>query len=209
MLKTSKSSRGDIPIRILKEFSDAYILPFTDTLNNSVNDYISPLIMKLADITPCFKKEGNNNKENDRPISILSAFSKIFERILSEQMIGYVNEKFSPYLCGFRKGYSTQQALLRLLENWRKYLDNKEIVGTILCDLSKAFDTLAHDLIIAKLDAYGFGRNALKLINHYLTGRKQRCKVGSSFSSWLDISRAPCLGHDYFTFVSMIFYYLQ
>ena len=93
-------------------------------------------------------------------------------------------DKFSPNLCGFRKGHSTQHALLKLLEQWRGYLDNKEVVGTILCDLSKAFDTLPHDLIIAKLEAYGFGQKSLNLIFDYLTDRKQRCKIGSSFSGW-------------------------
>ena len=78
-------------------------------------------------------------------------------------------------------------ALLRLLENWRTHLENKEIIGVILCDLSKAFDTLPHDLIIAKLDAYGFGNESLKLIYDYLNNRKQRCKVGSAFSTWMDI----------------------
>ena len=72
-----------------------------------------------------------------------------------------MNDKLSPLLCGFRKGYSTQYALLRLLEKWRSKLDRKSIIGTILCDLSKAFDTLPHDLIIAKLEAYGFSKNSL------------------------------------------------
>ena len=189
-LDTSKSTRGDIPIKFLKEFSDIYITPFTDIINNSINDGVFPSTMKLADVTPIFKKDDNTSKENYRPISILSALSKVFERLLSEQISNFMSGKFSPYLCGFRKGHSTQHALLRLLENWRNYLDNKELVGTILCDLSKAFDTLPHDLIIAKLDAYGFGQNSLKLIYDYLTDRKQRCKIGSSYSSWLDI----CIG---------------
>ena len=62
-------------------------------------------------------------------------------------------DKLSPNLCGFRKGYKTQYALLKLLETCRRKLDNKDIVGIILCDLSKVFDTLPHDLLIAKLAA--------------------------------------------------------
>ena len=98
-----------------------------------------------------------------------------------------MSDKLSDNLCGFRKGYSTQHALLKLLENWRTHLENKEIIGVILCDLSKAFDTLPHDLIIAKLDAYVFGNESLKLIYDYLNNRKQRCKVGSAFNTWMDI----------------------
>ena len=99
----------------------------------------------------------------------------------------FIEQKFSPLLCGFRKGHNTQHALLKLLEDWRAKLDQKQIIGTILCDLSKAFDTLPHDLLIAKLNAYGLESSALRLINDYLTNRKQRTKVASSFSTWSDI----------------------
>ena len=91
---------------------------------------------------------------NYRPLSVLPALSKVLERILGKQLGSFMQNKFSPYLCGFRNGYSTQHAMLRLLENWRYHLDKGEHFGTILCDLSKAFDTLPHDLLIAKLDAY-------------------------------------------------------
>ena len=80
-----------------------------------------------------------------------------------------MENKLSPMLCGFRKGYSTKDALLRLLENWRTHLCNNDIIGTVICDLSKAFDTLPHYLLIAKLDAYGFSDSALKLVFNYLS----------------------------------------
>lgn len=144
-------------------------------------------IFFLSDVTPAHKKGDKTNKENYRPISVLKVFAKILERILSRQLSEFITSKFSPLLCGFREGHSTQHALLKLLEDWRNKLENHEIVGTILCDLSKAFDTLPHDLLIAKLNAYGLDRNSLKLINNYLTNRKQRCKVGSSFSTWSNI----------------------
>ena len=186
-LKTSKSTRGNIPIRILKECVDLYSTTFTDMINNSINDGLFPSNMKLADVTPIFKKDDNTSKKNYRPISILSAFSKVFERILAKQISNFMFEKCSPFLCGFRKGFSTQHALLRLLESWRESLDNGEVIGTVLCDLSKAFDTLPHDFIIAKLEAYGFGSNSLKLIHDYLSDRQQRCKIGSMYSSWQTI----------------------
>ena len=71
----------------------------------------------------------------------------------------------SPYLFGYRKGHSTQHCLLVMIEMWRKALDDKRVAGAILIDLSKAFDCLSHDLLIAKLEAYGFERSALKLIH--------------------------------------------
>ena len=124
--------------------------------------------MKLGDITPVFKDDEKVFKENYRSVCTLSPFSKVFERILGEQINPYIYNKLSENLCGFRKGYSTQHALLSLIENWRKHLEIKETIGAIVCDLSKAFDTLPHDLLIAKLEAYGIGQHSLKLINDYL-----------------------------------------
>ncbi len=119
--------------------------------------------MKLGDVSPVFKKGDKLSKSNYRPITILSALSKVFERLIADQLGTFMNDKLSDFLCGFRKGYSSEDALLRLIENWRKYLQKGHVVGTVLCDLSKAFDTLPHDLIIAKLAAYGIGPKALKL----------------------------------------------
>ena len=186
-LNSAKSTRGEIPINILKENVDIYCVYLADCFNTCINDGIFPDVMKLADITQIFKKDDKTNKKNYRPISILSALSKVFERILCDQINEFMDGKLSNLLCGFRKGYNTECALLYLLENWRKQLDNGQIIGAVLCDLSKAFDTLPHDLIIAKLAAYGLGDNALKLISDYLKGRFQRVKVGSSFSNWIEI----------------------
>ena len=86
-------------------------------------------------------------------------------------------------MCGFRKAHSTQHALFTLLQPWQKTLDNAEYVGTMLMDLSKACDCIPHDLLIAKLEAYGFGKTSLDLLRDSLGSRKSRTKIGSSFSS--------------------------
>ena len=92
-------------------------------------------------------------------------------------------------MCGFRKGYSTQYALVNLLQKWKKSLDEPDgIVGILLMDLSsKAYDCVNHELIIAKLAAYGLNKGCPRLIQNYLSKRKQRVKIGSSLSEWLDI----------------------
>ena len=82
----------------------------------------------------------------------------------------YFDNIFSKYLCGFRKGHSTQLCLLFMLENLKKALDKVLYTGVLLTDLSKAFDSLSHELLIAKLNAYGFSNDALNLINDFLTG---------------------------------------
>ena len=99
----------------------------------------------------------------------------------------YVDHFLPPYLFGYRKGFSTQQALLSLIEKWKNILNKKGYGGAVLMDLSKAFDTLNHDLLIAKLNAYGFTRESLKLIKRYLTNRSQRSKVNTNFRSWSEL----------------------
>ena len=188
-LDSSKSSSGPIPIDIIKENSETIELFLTDCVNTSMYDCLFPNSLKFADVVPAFKSKDRTSKNNYRPISILPPISKIYERIFADQMNAFIDVKLSPLLCGFRKGFSTKDALLKLLESWRSKLENGQYVGTILCDLSKAFDTLPHDLIIAKLHAYGFGPNSLKLIYDYLSNRKQRCKVGSKISSWRTVKR--------------------
>ena len=87
-------------------------------------------------------------------------------------------------MCGYRKGFSTQYALIELIEKLKKSLDSRGYSGVVLMDLSKAFDTLNHALMIAKLHAYGFDRSSLNLIHSYLTQRWHRTKINTSFSTW-------------------------
>ena len=93
----------------------------------------------------------------------------------------------SKYQCGFRRGFGAQDCLLAMLEKWKSSVDKRKTFGVLLTDLSKAFDCLSHDLIIAKLNAYGFGLSALNLMQSYLSERKQRTKVNHDYSSWEEI----------------------
>ena len=102
-------------------------------------------------------------------------------------MYVYFDSIFSKYLSGFRKGHSTQHCLLFMLERIKKALDKGLCTGILLIDLSKAFDCISHELLIAKLKAYGFANNSLELISDYLSDRKQRTKIGERFSTWRDI----------------------
>ena len=100
----------------------------------------------------------------------------MFERILHKQISAYIEFYLSPYLCGYRKGYCAQYAIITMLEKWKTAVDEKGYGGAILMDLSKAFDTLNHELLIAKLDAYGFSHDSLRLLYSYLSNRWQRTK---------------------------------
>ena len=92
--------------------------------------------------------------------------------------------KLSKYLAGFRRNHNTQHALLRMIESWRALQNKGQKVGAIIMDLSKAFDTLNHKLLFKKLQAYGFDKKSLSFIESYFTNRKQRTKIGDSFSKY-------------------------
>ena len=89
-------------------------------------------------------------------------------------------------LCTYRKKYSAEHAIIRVTEKIHKTLDSKDVAVMISMDLSKAFDCRPHDLLIVKLNAYGFGAQSVRLIANYLSNRRQRVKVGKTYSSWLE-----------------------
>ena len=156
-------------------------------INKTFDSGLFPDKLKFAEITPV-PKYGNSKKVGDfRPISILPSVSKLIEKAMADQLEKYFEAIFSNLLCGFRKRYSSQHALLQLLRSWQKSLDDGNIVGTILMDLSKAYDCLPHDLLIAKLAAYQVDFKSLCLIQNYLSNRFHRVKIGTKFSNWLEI----------------------
>ena len=120
---------------------------------------------------------------------MLPLISKIFERIIHDQLSEYLEKYLNSILCRFRKGHSTQHALFKLLQAWPEELDKGGFVRTILMDLSKAYACLPHDLLLANLETYGVGKAALNLISNYLSHRKQKTKIGSSYSDWYEIVR--------------------
>ena len=128
-------------------------------------------------------------KSNYRHVSLLPIPSKIFERVLSTQLSEYFDKIFDDFLCAFRKGHGYQTTLLRLLEDWKYALDNNEYVAAILMDLSKDFYCLPHDILLCKLSSYGLTKNATKLMESYLSDRKQQIKIGNVVSSWAEIKK--------------------
>ena len=149
-------------------------------------------------MSPVFKRGVTTTKVNYRPISVLQSASKIFERILKGQMGGFLKPILSSLLSGFREEYSTQHSLVRVIEVWRRSLDSSALVGTILVDLSKAYDCIPHDLLIVRLEAYGFHEKSLQLMYSYLANRKQRVKIGCYKSSQskvkIDVPQGSVLG---------------
>ena len=171
----------------LLKCTDACVIPLTDLVNNIINDCSWPVQLGSATITPAYKKSSRTDKGNYRTISVLPLVSEIFEKLLYDQLSKYMEDKLSPLLCGFWKKYSTQHALLHMIEKWRHCLDNSGAVAAVLMDLSKAYDCIPHDLLIAKLYAYGLDTSALNLLHSYLSNRKQRVKVNNCFSDWVNV----------------------
>ena len=129
------------------------------------------------------KKDDRTDKENYRPISILPNLSKVYERLMYNQINPCFDTLMSKFQCGFWKGFNAQYCLLAMIEKC-KTLDKVGETGAVLTDLSKAFDCINHNLLIAKLDAYGFEKQSIDFHHPYLTKRKQRTKVDSAYSSW-------------------------
>ena len=125
-LNSNKASGYDcIPPKTLKDSVSIVKDPLTQLFNTSVKDNLFPSDLKYANVSPLFKKDDNTNKENYRPVSILPTISKMFERLMFHQITLYVSNILSPYLCGCRKGYNTQHALLRLIDKINKGIDKK------------------------------------------------------------------------------------
>ena len=166
-----------------KEIADFFFFNHSNCMASSV----FPSNFKNAEITPVHKKDPKNTECNYRPFSILSNISKTYEKCIFSQISSYFEKLLSRYQFDFRKGYSTQQCLLVMIEKWRQNLDKGGHYGVLLIDISKAFDCVSYDLMIAKLHGYGFDIPALKLLHHYLTNRKQRVKIDRTFSSWEEV----------------------
>jgi hypothetical protein len=174
---------------LLKLIKLAVLPVLTLIINQSLENGIFPDRLKIAKVTPVFKKNEDYLFENYRPISVLPSMSKIFERIIHNQMTSYFtnNRLFYDNQYGFRKKHSTELAALELTNRLIKCMDINKVPLAIFLDLSKAFDTIDHNILINKLKYYGIQGKSLKLIENYLTNRKQYISIGSVNSTKLPI----------------------
>ena len=120
-------------------------------------------------------------------MSILTTFSKIYERVIKNQLLYGMENVFLPKISAYRKSYNSQHVLIRLIEEWREYLDKDFVVGAVMTDLSKAFDCIPHDLLIAKLEAYSLGEKTLSYIFSYLRNRNQCVRINDKKSDFQKI----------------------
>ena len=145
-----------IPVKLIKLNKYLFSHLIYANFNNSLFSSNFSSNLKAVDILPTHKKKDKSDIESYRPISILPTLSKIYERYMYYQMYKYFDQILSKYQCDFRQGYNTQHCLPVMIEKWKEVLDNDGLSGALLTDLSKDFGCIKHDLLIAKLDAYGF-----------------------------------------------------
>ena len=174
-LKNSSSGHDEFPPFVGKSCVDAFIEPLTHLINLSLRSGVFPSELKLAKVVPIFKAGDTSAINNYRPISVLSFFSKVFEKIVYNHVLDFIddNNVLYDYQYGFRHSHSTQQAIITLVDRITKSLDKGHIAITILLDLKKDFDTVDHRILLRKLYAYGIRGALLKWFESYLTGRTQ------------------------------------
>ena len=142
-----------------------------DWVNRCINDVAFPYHCKHAIVSAVYKKNDSLKKDNYRPVSVLPALSKVIENIICDQLMSFFNDVMSHEISAYRRMYSTNNVMLKCCEEWKLALDNNMTVGCVAMDLSKAFDSIPHNLLVAKLYAYGLFLDACRFISSYLSER--------------------------------------
>ena len=184
-LNPRKASGFDgVSVRLLKTCGSTIAPCLTRIFNLSLATASLPDDWKEATITPIFKKGNRSSPNNYRPVSLLSSTSKILESLVARQLRKLVDCQLPINQSGFRKGDSTSQQLARIMHQLAKHVEDGDVVVSCFYDLSKAFDTVWHKGLLFKLEALGVVKDALAWVASYLRDRRQRVRIGSSFSTW-------------------------
>ena len=174
---------------MLKETALQLSLPLSLILTKLLDEGKIPTEWKTATVIPIFKKGYKSSPSNYCPVSLTSVVSKVFQSIVQESKIHhlYSNNLISSHQHGFlpRKSCSTQ--LLKAVEAWSESLDHWNSVDVAYLDFKKAFDSVPHNRLLKKLNAYGFRGKLLEWIKLFLTGHKQQVHVNGSYSEWSDV----------------------
>ena len=174
-----------IPSRFVKDGSSIIAQPLAHIINLSLIQGVVPDDLKSARVVPIFKKNDKTSVGNYRPVSILSILSKIYEKVVYDQVESYfkANKLLYKFQSGFRSGFSTDTCLIHLTDFIRMEMDKGHIIGMILLDLQKAFDTVDHSILLMKLSAAGLGDDILRWFTSYLSSRQQLVDVSGTHSA--------------------------
>ena len=191
-LASKSSCRPDkISSILLKRLANYIVTPLTGMINQSFCTGTFPDKLKLAKVIPLYKKGDNHVFDNYRPISLLSTVSKIFEKVVFIQVYDYfcAHQLFYENQYGFRKCHSTELAALEPVDRLFKHLDDGKIPVSVFLDLSKAFDTLNHAILMDKLKYYGLNETSLNWFRSYLHDRYQYTEYNGTCSDVINLTR--------------------
>ncbi len=174
-MKDSAAGHDEVRICVIKKFISSFIKPLTYIFTKSLESGILPRDLKIAKVTPVFNSGDKSSFNNYRPISVLPCFSKILEKLVYNRMMIHMQKLNILYehQYGFRKNHSTEMAVLQLIDKIHTALNNNEYALGIFLDLSKAFDTVNHNILLVKLLHYGFTGVTYKWFYNYIHNRQQ------------------------------------
>ena len=189
-MKAKRSAGIDkISVQLLQEAGTTILESLHYIFNLSIKSGIFPEDWKTARVTPIYKSDDKAECGNYRPISVISNVAEIFEKLIYNQLLVFLNENevIAKNQSGFRSNHSTETTLLHLSNNWLTNMDKGLINGVVFLDLKKAFDTVDHNILLSKLERCGVRGTALKWFQSYLYGRKQICRINNTESSKTNI----------------------
>ena len=189
-LKSNKcTGPNSIPTQVLHLTKLEIAKPLASIINLSFATGIHPDQLKIAQVTPIFKKGSKLETSNYRPISLLSNINKIFEKVMYSRVYDFITKSncFYPLQFGFRSKHSTNHALISIVDKINEALDKKKVVGSIFVDFQKAFDTVNHEILLRKLSHYGITGHINDWFRSYLLDRKQYVSVLGFKSSYSTI----------------------
>ena len=184
-LKNTKNNLNHMPTKTLKENSPSFAPIISKIVNQCFTMGIFPEPLKLGIVTPIHKKGPKDQISNHRPITSLPFLSKIIEKLLYKRLDEFLNDNnilfHNQY--GFRKGKSTEHAVLKLMDYFYDAINKQEFCIAVFIDYQKAFDTINHTILLDKLEKYGIRGRALDLIKNYISNRRQQVRIGTSLSN--------------------------
>ena len=173
-VKKNSTGHDNIPAIILKWIIHLIAPILVEIFNNCANQGVYPEILKVGKITPLFKTGDKVIDDNYRPITVLTQINKIFEKLIHKRMMSFTNENKLLTNCqfGFRKGHSTSHGITHVNERITDHLEKKRVCAALFIDLKSAFDTVDLNVLIKKLEHYGFRGKILNLLVSYLKGNR-------------------------------------